>query len=512
MHVNGSGEAEILEYPQNFSGQRAVCNSNLFSFPPSHYVLKCKVERFVEPDTSFAFYESDNLTSYNHQMKKLSTKLKRKNELETALEIADWIRKNIKYDLGLGKEQKSAVWTFNNRVGTCDEIAHLFIALARASGLNSRYVSGYALSEGWVPHAWAEVWTSFGWFPIDIPFEEYGVVDSFHIITYKGKSGDHEFIKYRYKGEVSIGYKPEIEVERYSNLSLKVEVKTSKAYSGGYLLLELSIFNPLDFPIAFPIEFGYAKDFSMRKVFGKDYILLYPGRNRKFYVFKVQKIPKNSIYKVPLIISFGEFIYKTNFTVYGWEAKCSVPEPINGGFKLKECLNLDAGLYENFTVGGDYFCDYCYYHLPSNITYKIYYAKKCPSPCKIVLELKGIGMANVSIDKDSLLLPVKGILNYTFETNKSRFFVRVNGREKEIKLEILPNPNITYEIKNGRVCFSSSWKIEKRCFKVECGKNRIKLKISYGNVTLEKEKVIYRRCSIFELFLEKFISFLSFLI
>jgi transglutaminase-like putative cysteine protease len=49
------------------------------------------------------------------------------------------------------------------RTGVCQDFAHLFIAVARAMGVPTRYVSGYVYAGGGVPtvgasHAWAEAW------------------------------------------------------------------------------------------------------------------------------------------------------------------------------------------------------------------------------------------------------------------------------------------------------------------------------------------------------------------
>ncbi|MFQ5506716.1 MAG: transglutaminase family protein, partial [Planctomycetota bacterium] len=59
--------------------------------------------------------------------------------------------------------------------GSCSEHSYCFIALARASGLPSRFVGGLSLLDAGAPvyedrifHRWAEVWLpELGWFPVD---------------------------------------------------------------------------------------------------------------------------------------------------------------------------------------------------------------------------------------------------------------------------------------------------------------------------------------------------------
>jgi transglutaminase-like putative cysteine protease len=59
------------------------------------------------------------------------------------------------------------------RTGVCQDFAHLFIAVARAMGLPTRYVSGYVHAGGDLPtigasHAWAEAWVpGRGWIGYD---------------------------------------------------------------------------------------------------------------------------------------------------------------------------------------------------------------------------------------------------------------------------------------------------------------------------------------------------------
>ena len=59
-------------------------------------------------------------------------------------EVCNWIRDNVDYVSGSTDETTSAVEVFTNRSGVCRDFTHLAIALCRALGIPSRYVSAYA--------------------------------------------------------------------------------------------------------------------------------------------------------------------------------------------------------------------------------------------------------------------------------------------------------------------------------------------------------------------------------
>ena len=105
-----------------------------------------------------------------------------------------WVSDNLTYDLNATKHD--AVWTFHNRRGTCENYAHLSLALLRSVGIPARYVSGYLvdgainldgdiLTSGYQwspgPHAWIEVYyPDLGWVPYE-PQKTLGFVDDHHL-------------------------------------------------------------------------------------------------------------------------------------------------------------------------------------------------------------------------------------------------------------------------------------------------------------------------------------------
>ena len=58
--------------------------------------------------------------------------------------LAEWSNRNIQYNLSTltAEVTKPASWVLQNRIGVCDELTNLFIALNRALGIPARYVYG----------------------------------------------------------------------------------------------------------------------------------------------------------------------------------------------------------------------------------------------------------------------------------------------------------------------------------------------------------------------------------
>jgi transglutaminase-like putative cysteine protease len=105
-----------------------------------------------------------------------------------------WVSGNLKYDANVTSHDAS--WTFHNRRGTCENYAHLSLALLRSVGIPARYVSGYLVNgeiqvNGYVtsygyrwdagPHSWIEVYyPDLGWVPYE-PQKTLGFVDDHHV-------------------------------------------------------------------------------------------------------------------------------------------------------------------------------------------------------------------------------------------------------------------------------------------------------------------------------------------
>jgi len=140
---------------------------------PSKYVQSndSAIKKTAEPLISNAHYESAAVTS-----------------------IMLWVSNNLKYDANVTNHD--AVWTLQNKRGTCENYAQLSLALLRSVGIPARYVSGYLVAgditvSGYIstysyrwnagPHSWIEVYyPDIGWVPYE-PQQTLGFVDDHHV-------------------------------------------------------------------------------------------------------------------------------------------------------------------------------------------------------------------------------------------------------------------------------------------------------------------------------------------
>jgi hypothetical protein len=80
---------------------------------------------------------------------------------------ADWLKDSV-------DDGGSAVASFKSRIGTCQTHARLYTALARASGIKTRFVSGlvYLEGKGFLYHSWAESFISDRWISVDPTYNQ----------------------------------------------------------------------------------------------------------------------------------------------------------------------------------------------------------------------------------------------------------------------------------------------------------------------------------------------------
>jgi transglutaminase-like putative cysteine protease len=94
-------------------------------------------------------------------------------EVEQALDaLTETISGDFAYDRTVTNVYSSVDDVLALKAGVCQDFAHLFIAVARAMGIPTRYVSGYIHTPGEkvvaASHAWAEAWVSGrGWIGFD---------------------------------------------------------------------------------------------------------------------------------------------------------------------------------------------------------------------------------------------------------------------------------------------------------------------------------------------------------
>ena len=198
----------------------------------------------------------------NQEIQQLALALIDEDPLKTAYQIAEWIRKNVKYDLQLANQVMPASWVLKNKRGVCSEYSILFIALCRSINLPARYVSGLAYSDGkFEEHAWAEVAIKNGsnlvWIPFDITFKQYGWLDPYHVKLRVGEP-DTSSLAINYQGLLSSSFsvKAFLLKETYQPLelaSLQLKPYLDEVASGSYLPLIVEARNLQPYYLFLPV-------------------------------------------------------------------------------------------------------------------------------------------------------------------------------------------------------------------------------------------------------------------
>lgn len=149
------------------------------------------------PESEKIFLQSTQLVQAEHpDIVKLARELTKdaQTEYEAVTRILNWVADNIKYTYN--PPQFDALWTLKTGKGNCQNLAHISIALLRASGIPARVVGGLTLKQQWkIPlgknflvqsmgqggHAWIEVYfPDLGWLSYD-PQQSKQFTSSRHI-------------------------------------------------------------------------------------------------------------------------------------------------------------------------------------------------------------------------------------------------------------------------------------------------------------------------------------------
>lgn len=106
------------------------------------------------------------------ELSEIAVDLRAATPLETARRVVAHAHHALRYRKGVTSVHTSAGEAYADGAGVCQDFAHLALALAKAAGLPSRYVSGYfhpepdaTIGEEVIgeSHAWVELWTGRWW-------------------------------------------------------------------------------------------------------------------------------------------------------------------------------------------------------------------------------------------------------------------------------------------------------------------------------------------------------------
>lgn len=167
---------------------------------PVHITIESTVEKNVfleknrkyqpaQEDLSVYLIPTKQVQSKSEQIVELARKLAdgSANKHEIVEKVVNFVNENIKYVSNPPKYD--AVWTLENGIGNCQNMAHLTIALLRALGIPARIVGGITVKEPWEVkfkdrtikysmgqggHAWVEVYLpDTGWVEYDPQQSKY---------------------------------------------------------------------------------------------------------------------------------------------------------------------------------------------------------------------------------------------------------------------------------------------------------------------------------------------------
>jgi len=235
-----------------------------------------------------------------------------------AHKLAEWVSKNIEYDIKYGTSTEKSSWVLKNKIGTCDEFSSLFIALCRALGIPARYVSGVAYSnipelEGFGNHAWAEAYfPGYGWVPFDPTYSEFGFINPSHIKLKTSLDSGNTSTGYEWKGHgfdiITENLDIDAEVKKISGIKeplikIKADVLRNNVGFGSYNLIEATIENlntyyvPITLRLSVPLELDVVEG-------NKKNVLLMPDEIKKVYwiVKLTEELEKNYIYTLPITV------------------------------------------------------------------------------------------------------------------------------------------------------------------------------------------------------------------
>jgi transglutaminase-like putative cysteine protease len=130
------------------------------------FVAEVSVERHAAKPNRLAdgwltegyLLEASPLTAADERIKRAALELGDSAEwgLPLADTINDWVYQSLTYQHGVTGVRTTAAQALEIGSGVCQDYAHVMLAVCRACGLPSRYVSGHLLGQGGT-HAWVEV-------------------------------------------------------------------------------------------------------------------------------------------------------------------------------------------------------------------------------------------------------------------------------------------------------------------------------------------------------------------
>jgi transglutaminase-like putative cysteine protease len=270
-------------------------------------------DKYVSPSSS--------IDSDNDEIRGIASELAAdKDDLyEVVFAMADWVSTNIRYEMTPETRdfaQKSS-WVMENRVGVCDEITSLFIALLRSVGIQAKYISGFAYStnDTGAPHAWAEVFfPGYGWIPFDVTNGQFGYVDVSHIKLKESVDSAVPTSRYEWKAHnVDLFSSPlrlncsliEASGKVATGLQISLEPYSSRMAPGSYNYIEAKLLNPNGYYVSSQLRVTAPAELEVSPSFVN--VVLHPYESKSVYwqLRLSGALSEDYMYTLPFVLHAG---------------------------------------------------------------------------------------------------------------------------------------------------------------------------------------------------------------
>jgi hypothetical protein len=268
----------------------------------------------ADPPLSGTNLSSTALTESDAGMVALAEQLSQQNSsLTTIKNLVNWVHSAVQYNTSYWGKTVSAEDTFRTREGVCVEYTQLLIALSRSLGFDTRYISGYVYSDGWQPHAWADIYVpGYGWLPADATFGQVGMLDGTHLAIAEGMNQASVYdAALRSNGNASLAVQDHVTEVYLSNDSRNVSVSINPDNSTYVVTVDIINNRP-------EYVFG-SYQFLSDPAYGQqesDVLLLQPKEVlQRQYLLNQSDFQAGYTYTVPLYAAFNDAQDEKNLTI-----------------------------------------------------------------------------------------------------------------------------------------------------------------------------------------------------
>ena len=191
LNYSTSPEMQLVDDSGNlrlrYSGSEKELSATAF------FLVQYDARIMQDPAIPHAPLNATSLTQYTKSISEAADLLSGNSSLAAIRNLTEFTYLYIEYDTAAYGKIRSAESVFEDPRGVCVEYSHLIISMLRYLGIDARYVSGYAYSQAWQPHAWVEAYLpGVGFISIDPTFNQAGALDPSHVAI--GKAADHSLV------------------------------------------------------------------------------------------------------------------------------------------------------------------------------------------------------------------------------------------------------------------------------------------------------------------------------